>query len=725
MKYSPIQVKSVSPQKMQTVTFNQFLGVDFTRGDYITDIRRSPDALNTVWGENPYVFTTRAGIKRLYPTKIKDTAGNPLAIYGIHIFEPDNEILIHAGTKFFRYNGTEEDFKEGTGICTDLGITVAAQCSTSFMMNGVLYILGAGEYLSYDGSSILPVADGTNTYIPTTVIGREPSGGGTPFEAVNLLNKWRKNSFVSKSIPQEFEDKYNGDGTAKAFDLAIKTSVQYDTVSVTVGGVKKYEGVDFDIDRVQGAVIFETAPTTGTNNVKITYTAEDMDNLSWAATYQLDSGDIDDDAVTAIVNGESKEETTDFTVDRTTGIVTFLGAPEATLGGVDNVIITFAKSVDGYAEQIDKCKIYGIFGGENDSRVFLTGNDDFPNTDWHSGLYDPTYFPDTGYTRHGADNTQIMGYVKQYDTQMLIKEGNQQDGSAFLRTFSIDEAGNPVFPVEQGAVGIGAISHRTFAYLQGEPLFLSSQGVIGISGSNVDNQRLMRDKSTLINTKLTFETGLENAIGIEHLNKYYLFINGKVFVADARMRYTDEFGNQQYEWMYWNNLPATAAKVHIAQSGQAYLLIGYDGMVFRFNEERDFRVYIDEDGNGEEHNIDTYWTTPNLYLGSIAVKKRVHELNILFKKDIRINVDIEAVIDNERTVSLGNYASAGVLDFADIDFEDFTFLSYNPTFVFKQRCMLERLDNIRLKISKAETEYIYNSSLGIELMQLNYQLLNN
>ena len=62
---------------------------------------------------------------------------------------------------------------------------------------------------------------------------------------------------------------------------------------------------------------------------------------------------------------------------------------------------------------------------------------------------------------------------------MPIKEGNTQGDTASLRTFALDsERGNLYFPVEQGAVGIGAVSKRAFGYLQGEPLFLSSQGVV-------------------------------------------------------------------------------------------------------------------------------------------------------------------------------------------------------------------------------------------------------
>jgi hypothetical protein len=354
--------------------------------------------------------------------------------------------------------------------------------------------------------------------------------------------------------------------------------------------------------------------------------------------------------------------------------------------------------------------------------VFLSGNPASPNKDWHSGLYDPTYFPDTGYTYIGADSVAIKGYVKQYDTQMIIKESTQMDSSAYLRRFTLDETNNAVFPIEQGAVGIGAISKRSFAYLQGLPMFVSRQGVITVNGTNVDNQRTMRDCSTLINSVLTQENNLDECIGVEFEDKYYLFINGKVFVCDSRMRYTDELGNTQYEWMYWTNINATAAKAHIINK-KGYLLIGYNGMIYRFKKADDIKPYTDE--NDEETNIEAYWTTPKLYMGAISVKKRVKELIFLFSKQNRINVKVEAIVDNNRTVSMGNYSQAGIFDFSDIDFEDFTFATSLPTFAYKQRAMIERLDNIQIKISKVLPEDVVSSAFGIEAIQVTYQFMNS
>ena len=96
-------------------------------------------------------------------------------------------------------------------------------------------------------------------FIPTTVIGREPSGGGTLFEAVNLLQPKRINSFVS-------------DGTATEFLL---DSMGIDTAEVTVwvDGEEKSEGEDYTVDREAGKVFFTQAPadSAGLDSVTIRF----------------------------------------------------------------------------------------------------------------------------------------------------------------------------------------------------------------------------------------------------------------------------------------------------------------------------------------------------------------------------------------------------------------------------------------------------------------------
>ena len=90
-------------------------------------------------------------------------------------------------------------------------------------------------------------------------------------------------------------------------------------------------------------------------------------------TYQLALKSLDATAVTAIVrtaDGDvAKAETTDFTVNRTTGVITFITAPPV---GVSNVVITAYKTVAEQSDKIKKCTIATLYGGSNDTRIFVS-----------------------------------------------------------------------------------------------------------------------------------------------------------------------------------------------------------------------------------------------------------------------------------------------------------------------------------------------------------------
>ena len=149
---------------------------------------------------------------------------------------------------------------------------------------------------------------------------------------------------------------------------------------------------------------------------------------SSVTTFQLTFGGLDNTEVKAwLLDGNGdwnlKEEGTDFTVDRRTGVVTFASAPGASpITGEDNVKIQAYRTVAGYADRINHCTIGAMFGvnGAND-RLFISGNPDqgvngdgdlytYINCDWFSQQYDPTYFADVWYSKLGSDTSAIMGY---------------------------------------------------------------------------------------------------------------------------------------------------------------------------------------------------------------------------------------------------------------------------------------------------------------------------
>jgi hypothetical protein len=160
--------------------YSNFRGADF-RGDEINLIR-SPDCLN-VWKnyKNTERIETRPGMK---------AHGRPLPkVNGIFFY--GDQMLVHSTTALYKVSGNE---------ITQLYTGLNNVRSSSFVYDNVFYFKDGLNYLKYDGETIGDVVG----YIPTTTIARKPMGGGTPYEDVNMLSPYRKNSFLTTGADFDF-----------------------------------------------------------------------------------------------------------------------------------------------------------------------------------------------------------------------------------------------------------------------------------------------------------------------------------------------------------------------------------------------------------------------------------------------------------------------------------------------------------------------------------------
>jgi len=390
--------------------------------------------------------------------------------------------------------------------------------------------------------------------------------------------------------------------------------------------------------------------------------------------YHLDTQNIT--AVTKVVVDGTEKAATDYTADLTAGTVTLSEAP-ADSKGVDNVVIHFTATVEGYADRINKCTMCASYGLNNDNRMFFTGNPDFKNTDWQSGLDDPTYFPDLGYTRIGSDSSAIMGYLKQYDSLMVIKEDNEQDAEVFLRTAEMQDDGTVIFPISQGIKGVGAISMYALSNLRDDPIFLAREGVFGIFSTAVKLERNIQDRSYFINTVLAKESGLDDAVSVVWNGYYILCVNSHCYVADSRHRSTksgtgatySESGSYMeygYEWYYWTNVPA---RVFWENDGQLFFGTS-DGRVCMFNTDRANMDKYNDDGEA----ITAIWSTKMDDYDAITRRKSLTKkgCGVMIKPYTRSSIKILVATDRIHDTQIRSKAM-DILDFSDMDFNRITF----------------------------------------------------
>ena len=464
--------------------------------------------------------------------------------------------------------------------------------SAFFTHSGKVYILDGAHYLVVQETE---AGEGTYSYsvtnvsdyafVPTTVIGAPATGGGVPFEPVNLLTGTRRNSMI---------------GNAK--------------------------------DK----------------------------------TFQLDSGDlesVDEVKIEGIVVDPSEYE-----VDLEKGTITFDTAPPISSAGsgVDNIEVTLTRMPGGYAERITKCTIVATYGYNQDNRFWVSGNPDSPNTDWYSNLDDPAYFPDTGYTNIGSSNSAIMGYLKQYDSLIVVKEDDVQDAELYIRNSAMDSNGKLYFPVKQGVKGMGAVSRKAFGILRDDPMFLSREGVFAVVSATISQERTLQDRSYYVNAQLTKEQ-LSQAVAVVWNGYYILCINGVCYVADSRQKSTYQVTEQYgYEWYYWTNIPAVVFMEH-----EGELFFGTDdGRVCKFNTD----IYGMNKYSDDGEPIEAIWTTKMDDMGDFMYRKSLMKkgCGVMIKPYTRSSIEIFVDTDKEMSRFLRG-GTMDLLDFGDIDFERLTF----------------------------------------------------
>ena len=380
--------------------------------------------------------------------------------------------------------------------------------------------------------------------------------------------------------------------------------------------------------------------------------------------YHLD-GQVEAGTVEVTVDGAPVTE--GFTVGYVSNTVTFTDPP-ADGQGVDNVVISFPCEAGSDVDSINRCRFATIFGLGNDSRVFFSGNPDAPNTDWHSGLYDPTYVPDVSFCRIGADSSAIMGYLKQGDSLLILKADDDQDATVYLRTAALDESGEPVFPVQQGMAGVGAVSMHAFATLRDDPLFLSREGVFApVLSYGIKQQRVMQNRSYFVDARLTREGGLDEAVATVWNGCYVLSVNGVCYVADGRQRTANRSDSAYgYEWYYWTNVPA---RVLFAHEDKLYFGTA-DGRVCAFDPQVLGSARYNDDGDA----IDAFWGTKLDDDGDFMRKKTIPRrgTGVLIKPYAHASCEVAVRTD---AFALDCVASKQVslFDFTDLDFTRLSF----------------------------------------------------
>lgn len=623
---------------------DRFLGADFTSDASTVDETKSPNTVNMIRSV-PGKIRKRMGYKEIGDYKQR--------IWGVHHLSTTDIWLIHAGDKLYNLSAPKgrkwsADNKEVvtadkaenimllTGDYEDTMIYsgMAQHRSVSLELSQKLIILDGKKALIFDGFTVKDLSD--NAYIPTLRISENPEGGGTDYEALNLLQPAWQEWFICDA----------DHASTKEFQLAFGTTESpLDDTKVKAwllngdgDWIEKTEGTDFTVDRTKGKVTFVTAPgktpLAGEDNVKI-------------QAYRT-------------VKGYS---------DRVNHCT--FGTLFGVNGAQDRLFIS---------GNPDK--------GENEDGELFT----YICYDWFSGQYDPTYFADTHYSQLGSDSTAIVGYSIINNYLAAFKGGNEQSQAVLIREGDITDD-EPTFKVVNTLQGVGAVSPYSFAYLETEPLFLTKLGVYAITAQDITGEKYAQNRSYYLDGKLTEEENLNEAYGFTFKDFYMLAVNSHVYVLDGQQpMQTDKsrpYATRQYAGFYWDDVPSSV----FFEYDNTLCFGATDGKIYAFYKDKhELESYND---NGKEYSA--IWETADISEQLFYKNKNYRYLAIRCMPEIVSSVEIwaqrrgiwERIKEDATTLKYFSYQH--------LTYSKFTYSTDSTAKVSSTKVRLKKLDHVRFR----------------------------
>ena len=529
-------------------------------------------------------------------------------INGYHSIHGDEFGIVHAGTKLY-HNGVLK-YSDANNAR-----------SRSWQFDNKLYIIDGKNMLVWDGDNITLASDVAK--IPTVTIAKNPSGGGTSYEDLNL-------------IQPGFTELFLGTESDTAYHLT-------------------FSGLD---ETAVKAWVLDSAGT-------------------WV----------------------EKTEGDDFSVDRTNGVINFTSAPGVSpVTGEDNVKITAYRTVEGYADRINKCSIgtqYGINGSMD--RLFLSGNPDYINQDWFSEQNEPTYFADTSYGSLGTAKSAIMGYSVINNYLAAHKDENETDQFIVLREGVIVND-KPAFRTVNTLQGAGAIAKDSFGYLSSEPLFLTRLGVYAITAQDITGEKYGQNRSFYLNGKLLKEPNLDKAFSFVYKDMYWLCVNNVAYILDGlQPLQTDKslpYSTRQYVGFYRTNIPANCMWEN---NGKLYFG-STDGKICEFYSEPDSLFSYNDNGKP----IEAVWETPDIDGKLFYKNKTFRYLAVRLKSAVATTLEIYVQKRGIWSFIKKDKYSARYLSFSNAIFSKFSFSSDQTQKIISSKLRVKKVDKARFQFINAE-----------------------
>lgn len=457
---------------------------------------------------------------------------------------------------------------------------------------------------------------------------------------------------------------------------------------------KYYDGTTFgDVAGYIPKIIISAVPLTGagtdyeninllTGKKRMTFSSDNTN------VYQLAETSITSvDAV--YVSGVLKTVTTHYTVDLTTGKITFTSGNIPPLNGLDNVEIYWTKGTGTRALVVNN-RYARLFGSAVDTRVFLYGNVNYQNKRIFSSLADGVpsveYFTAASIEPIGSENTPI--------TDMHVVNGN-------LITFKPSETYTSYYD-EVDLDGIVYVSFPTSIINETRGCRAVAQGqILNNDIHTIDyqfirwfptsekNEKNMKDVGDRIQTDLD-ELDLTKCLTVDKQNTSEMWIvNGKTVYI------------YKYDLQGANRQNGVFSKLVLAHTPTCLMFLNGDvwfgtdkGLIMRVNEE-----YLTYNGT----TISSHWEMNMYDFGASWLNKSLNKSWLKLAAQPKASVNLQYATDRS-AYSTPYVVSYAIATFDDVDYGNFTFYTnYNPK-TFYLRLKAKKFCFVKLILDNASAD---------------------
>lgn len=391
-------------------------------------------------------------------------------------------------------------------------------------------------------------------------------------------------------------------------------------------------------------------------------------------TYKLFCEEID--SVDYVKMNGTELGSSAYTVNLSGGSVSFSTAPAASADGLE---IGFSKEDILRRSRINQCRQAMVYGGDNDTAVFLWGNPELPQLRFNSvsvdGVPSFEYFPESAYVSIG-DGSPVTDIIRHYDRQIIFTRNAAYYSYPEIRTDALGRE-RTVYPVKALSTAFGSISFGQAVLMENDPVTVTPSGLCRWLSTSI------RDEKNAV----IFSGRISGILEKTDLSALKLFrrqsdgrllmttVKGDVIVYSPR---TDQF------WL-WRGLGPYC----FFESKDGLLFFGtYDGRICLMGGS-------DDDGLP----IDARWCSAPLELGEGHRSKTVWRLLADSSTGAEIKLDWSADDEGRNLPAHGRTELKSRLAgfaFGKLDFSSLTFNTQDLPKPLKVRVRIRRFKRLRI-----------------------------